>query len=67
MNISNMNDFPQITVSQFRKRFTLGSFKIQQSQSYIEQIIEYGLICYFDDNQIQHYVTSAKVKQQLKT
>lgn len=66
MNISNINDFPQITVSQLRKRFTLGSFKIRQSQSYIEQIIEHGLIYYFDEKQIQLYVTSAKVKQELK-
>ena len=65
MNIANIKDFPQISMSQLKKRFTLGSFKIRQSKSYIEQIIENGLIYYFEDKEIQKYVTSEKVKIEL--
>ena len=65
MNIANIDDFPQISMSQLKIRFTLGSFKIRQSKSYVDQIIENGLIYYFDDKEIQKYVTSTKVKLEL--
>ncbi len=43
-DFKSINDFPVLTLSKFQRRITLGSFKIRQSRSYIEQIIKNGTV-----------------------
>jgi hypothetical protein len=61
----NIDDFLQIYMSQLKKRFTLVSFTIRLSKSYVDQIMVKGVIFFFDEKAIQKYVTSLKVKLEL--
>jgi hypothetical protein len=63
--ISSVTDFPQLSVKQLHRRITLGSFKLKLSQSYIEQIIQHGLIYSLEKKQIDQYVTSLKIREEL--
>ncbi len=36
--------FPQLTLPEFQRKITLGSFKVRQSRSYIEHIIKNGTV-----------------------
>jgi hypothetical protein len=65
VSTNQITDFPQLTMSQFQKRITLSSFKIRQSKSYAEQIINYGVIYCLQKDQIDKYLWSTKVKQEL--
>ena len=64
-DITSITDFPQLTIKQLLRRITLGSFKLKLSKSYIEQIIQYGIIYSLEKKQIEQYVTSFKVKSEL--
>ena len=65
VQINSITDFPKLTLSQFKKRITLGSYKIRQCQSYIEQIIEHGKAYSLQNKQIEKHVKHPKVKHEL--
>lgn len=65
IGIKEINDFPKLTLSDLKKRIVLGSFKIKQSLSYMEQLIEFGRVYTLSDHLIHKYISNAKVKQEL--
>ena len=64
-DINTINDFPKLKLSQIRKRITLGSFKLRQSQSYLEQIILNGQVYFLNKKCIENHVKHPKVLQEL--
>jgi hypothetical protein len=55
-----INDFPQFTLSKFERKITLGSFKVKQRRSYIEQIIKNGTFYLLNEQQIIKYEFNLK-------
>jgi hypothetical protein len=65
-NIKSIEDFPQLTLSQFKRRITLGSFKIRQCRSYLDQIIENGSIFIVNEDQLLKQDVHSKVQNEFK-
>jgi hypothetical protein len=65
-DIKSVDDFPQLTLSQFKRRITLGSFKIRQCRSYIEQIIHNGTIYLVNDKQLLKHGLNRTVQNEIK-
>jgi len=65
-DIKSVDDFPQLTLSQFKRRITLGSFKIRQCRSYIEQIINNGTIYLVNDKQLLRHGLNLTVQNEIK-
>jgi hypothetical protein len=63
--INNIEGFPQLSLLQFQKRITLGSFKIRQSKSYLDQIIKHGTFYTLNENQIIKHISSEKSNLEL--
>ena len=65
IEIKTIEDFPKLTLSQIRRHITLGSFKLRQSQSYIDEILKYGRAFILNKNHIEKYFTVPKLKESL--
>ena len=66
IQISNIDDFPQLKQSQIRRKITLGSYKLKQSQSYIGQIMEHGEAYFLQPKQIEKHVLHSVVLKDLE-
>ena len=64
--VKDIEDFPQMSVSQFKRRITLGSFKIRQSKSYLDQIIKHGTFFVLNEKQILKHINNEKLIQEFK-
>jgi hypothetical protein len=53
-------------MSQFKRRITLGSFKIRESKSYLYQLIKNGTIYLLNEKQINKHVNSEKLQLKLR-
>ena len=60
-DIKTISDFPQLKLSQIRKRITLGSFKLRQCQSYVEQIEQHGKVYLLKNKNIKDHVRHPKI------
>ena len=65
-DISAIDDFPKMTLSQIKKSIVFGSYKIKQSFSYLEQIMHHGKVYILNRKMIEKYVTHTKVKEELE-
>ena len=66
VDIQSLSDFPRLTLSQIRKRITLESFKIKQSQSYIPQIIQNSNIYMLQQKHVEKHVSNDILLAELK-
>ncbi len=65
-DIKSIEDFPRLTLSQFRRRITLGNFKIRQSRSYIDQFIKNGTIFVVNENQLLKHNIHPKIQNEFQ-
>jgi hypothetical protein len=65
-DIKSIKDFPQLTLSQFKRRITLGNFKIRQSRSYVAQIIKNCSIFILNEQQLLKHGVHSKVQNEFK-
>jgi hypothetical protein len=65
-DIKGIEDFPQLTLSQFKRRITLGSFKIRQCRSYVDQIVKHGSIFILNEHQLLKQGVHPKVQNDFK-
>jgi len=57
-DLKTIISFPKLTLYQLKKYITLGSFKIRQCQSYIQQIVHHGKAYLIQPKQIRRYVSN---------
>ncbi len=65
VNVELVDDFPQFTEEQLKRRVIFGSYKLRMARSYIEQIHQHGIVYYLNDKFIQKFITNLKVKKEL--
>jgi major membrane immunogen (membrane-anchored lipoprotein) len=65
-DMTSIDDFPQLTLSDFQRKITLGSFKVRQSRSSIEQIIKNGTVYLLNEQQIIKHQIKSKIAIELE-
>ena len=66
IDIQSIEDFPKLTLRQLKNIITLGSFKLRQCRSYLDQLINHGKLHLLNHHMIEKYVTDPEVIQDLK-
>jgi len=66
LDIKSVDDFPQLSLSQFKRYITLGSYKIRQCKSYIDQFIKNGKIFFINEQQLIKHNIHQKVQNEFK-